>query len=339
MAYETGTSTGPNDLLDKLRIFAVAQGWTQNRWATVGSGRELCLSKGSAYFNMRSYTNETAFINGSNYTTKYGIAINGSDAFASGNAWDRQVGYPVRFGGTAGQDQGHGYMPFVTSFGPFPSYYLFAPDSKTIYLEVEVTTGVYQRMGFGSLDLFNGSTPGGGRFFYSTGSDAGVTNSTATYTWLGTEIDNGTYSLEEVPFRAADYNSWNALNAGSFVRAAFDSFDNWCGSGYSGGSGSAAAAGMTQACQGGGVHDKILRDSSPNPMNGVGILTPNVVAVNRANEYLHPIGVIPGIRYMDMTNYLPGDEFTLGSDTWKVFPWYQKNGRSFMRGIAYKKVV
>ena len=333
MAYETGASTGPNDLLDKLRLFAIAQGWTVNRWTTVGSGRELCLSKGAAYYNMRSYQNETVIVNGSSSTLRYGISINGSDGFASGNAWDRQPGYPVRPSGTAGSDQGHGYVPFVTSTGPFPSYYLFAPDSKTIYLEVEVTTGTFQRMGFGTLDLFNSATPGGGRFFYATGGTGTVTNSTTSTSWLGAEIDNSSYALEEVPFRATDY-SGTANQCGSFVRAAFDSFDGWCGSAVQ-----ASSTNMAQACQGGGVHDKIIRDSSPNPMNGVGILTPNVVSVNRANEYLHPVGVVPGMRYMDMTNYLPGDEFTLGSDTWKVFPWYQKGGRSFQRGIAYKKVT
>ena len=84
----------------------------------------------------------------------------------------------------------------------------------------------------------------------------------------------------------------------------------------------------------------MIRDLSPSPLNGVGLLLPNVVSVNRNNEFLNPIGVIPGMRYMDMTAYLPGDEFTLGSDTWKVFPWYSKGGvLSATRGIAYQKVI
>lgn len=333
MAYETGAATSPNDLLDKLRLFAIAQGWTVNRWIVAGSGRELCVSKGSAYYNMRSYQNETVFFNGDTSTDRYGISINGSDGYASGTEWDRQVGYPVRPIGAPGFDQCTSHVPFVTNIGPFPAYHLFAPDSKTIYLEIEVTTGCFLRMGFGALDLFNPSSAGGGRFYYATGGNAGVTNSVASYAWLGTEIDHGGATLEEVPFRGADVNC-AGQQVGSFVRAAFGSFDNWCSSQRTG-----TAEVTPQSCQGGGVHDKILRDSSPNPMNGVGLLTPNVVSVNRANEYLHPLGVMPGIRFMDMTNYLPGDEFTLGPDTWKVFPWYQKGGRSFQRGIAYKKVT
>lgn len=92
------------------------------------------------------------------------------------------------------------------------------------------------------------------------------------------------------------------------------------------------------ACAGGGVHDKILREFSPNPLNGIGLLLPHIVSLNVGNEYLSPIGAIPGLRHLDITNYLPGDEFTIGSDTWKVFPWYAKGGIGYNRGIAYLKV-
>lgn len=332
MAYQTGTASGANDLLDKLRLFAVANGWSVNRWATAGSGRELCLAKGSAFFSLRSYQNETVPLNGRSDANKTGIAVTGSDGYSAGSGWDRQPGYPQQASGGA-KDQYSAYLPFVTSQGPFPAYHLFATGSKTIYLEVEVTTGVFQRLGFGSLDLFNPASAGGGRFFYASGGDSSVTDSSAASAWLGAHIDNGPYSLEEVPFRAADYGGVS-YKPGSCVRAAFGSFDNWCGSQYR-----VAGSLLTQVCQGGGVHDKLLRDLSPNPLNGIGILTPNIVSVLRGEEFLSPLGEVPGMRYMDMTNYLPGDEFSLGSDLWKVFPWYQKGGRSYQRGIALLKVV
>lgn len=332
MAYQTGTATSAVDLLDKVRLFAIANGWTANRWAVLGSGRELCLQKGASFFNMRAYQNETNFINGAGSTFRTGIGINGSDNYDGGSVWDRQPGYPQRKTGGV-SDQGHGYLPMVTNFGPFPAYHLFAPDSKTIYLELEINTGVFLRMGFGALDLFNPSTLGGGRFFYATGGNPHVSNDTSQSTWLGNEVDQGNLSLEEVPFRAAQYAASSILS-GSYLRASFDSFDSWCHSARN------ISLGLTnQTCQGGGVHDRVLRDAAPNPLNGVGVLLPNVVSVNRSDEFLSPVGVVPGMRYMDMTNYLPGDEFILGSDTWKVFPWYNKGGRSGQRGIAYLKVV
>lgn len=333
MAYQTGTSTDVNDLLDKFRLFAVAQGWTANRWTTAGNGRELCLQKGSAYFNFRSYSNETVVINGSSGSSKYGVAVNGSDGYSAGATWDRQPGYPQRQTGGA-SDQAHAWLPLIITTGPFPAYHFFAPDSKTLFAEVEISTGVFMRFGCGSLDLFNPAAPGGGRFFYATGGGHPATT-TDPYTWLGSHVDEPNYALELVPFRMADYTSSATTLCGSYVRVQHDSFNNWAWS-----SRFFSTTMTASICQGGGVHDKVLRDLSPNPLNGVGLLLPNVVSVNRNNEFLNPIGVVPGIRYMDMTNYLPGDEFTIGSDTWKVFPWYSKGGvLSATRGIAYLKVV
>ncbi len=338
MAYETGTSTGVNDLLDKFRLFAIARGWTVNRWTTAGSGKELCIQKGSAYFNFRSWLNETMLVNGVNTAGKYGITMNGSDGYNGANAWDRQPGYPVRAAVTNG-DQYHMLFPLVTNTGPFPTYHFFAPDSKTLYAEVEITTGTFQRWGCGSLDLFNPAAPGGGRFMYST-SSGHVTNAATTSEWLGVDADNVSgYTCEMVPFRCADYTNNNSVGSSdsrgsaSCVRVAFASFDNWAGSGRT-----TSTTGLQMACQGGGCHDKVLREYSPNALNGIGVLLPNIVSLNIGNEFLSPIGVVPGMRYLDMSNYLPGDEFTIGSDTWKVFPWYSKGGIGYNRGIAYLKV-
>lgn len=333
MAYETGTSSSVVDLLDKFRLFAIAQGWSVNRWAAAGSGRELCIQKGASYFNFRAWNNETMLVNGSNSSGKYGITLNGSDGYSGSAAWDRQPGYPVR-GSTSGGDQAHVLFPLVITTGPFPAYHFFAPDSKTLFAEVEISTGIFLRFGCGSLDLFNPAAPGGGRFCYSTGG-AHVTDRTSSNQWLGADADNSGYAMELVPFRGADYASNNSsYSFGSMVRAAFGSFDNWAGSGRT-----VTSSGLQMACQGGGVHDKVLRDYSPNPLNGIGLLLPNIVSLNIGDEFLSPIGVIPGMRFMDMTNYLPGDEFTIGSDVWKVFPWYSKGGIGYNRGIAYLKVA
>ena len=330
MAYETGTSTGIVDLLDKFRLFAVAQGWTVNRWVTAGSGRELCIAKGSAFFNFRAYVSETVIANGTSATDVTGLSLNGSDGYDAGLDWDRQPGFPM-----TGTTQLHAYMPLVINTGPFPSYHFFAPDDKTLYCELEFQIGSFLRFGCGSLDLLNPAAPGGGRFFYATGGDPHVTNDTWSSTWLGSSGDDSGHALELVPFRVADYSGAGPsyLLAGSYVRAAFGSFDNWACSGRS-----VASVYTGMAAQGGGCHDKMLRACGASPLNGTALLLPNIVSLNIANQYLSPIGVMPGLRYMDMTNFLPGDEFTFGPDTWKVFPWYMKGGNiSGNRGIALLK--
>lgn len=330
MAYETGTSTGTVDLLDKFRLFAVAQGWSVNRWVTAGSGRELCIAKAGAFFNFRAYVSETVIANGTSATGRTGLSLNGSDGYDAGLDWDRQPGFPM-----TGTTQLHAYMPLVINTGPFPSYHFFAPDDKTLYCELEFQIGSFLRFGCGSLDLLNPAAPGGGRFFYATGGGSYVTNSTSPSAWLGAPGDDGDFALELVPFRLADYGpsgAWSRLY-GSYVRAAFGSFDNWACSGRNAGS---VSTGM--AAQGGGCHDKMLRACGASPLNGAALLLPNIVSLNIANQYLSPIGVMPGLRYMGMTNFLPGDEFTFGPDTWKVFPWYSKGGNiSGNRGIALLK--
>lgn len=331
MAYQTGTATGPDDVLDKLRAFAAANGWTVDRNVAAGSGLEVSVHKGSSYFHLRSYENESIVINGANASspsTRYGIAVSGSDSYSAGAAWDQQPGYPLRKTVDLGQ-QAHANLPMPIYFGPFPSYHLIA-TTNCIYLELEVTAGVFQRLGFGALDLFNPAAAGGGRFFYATGGRHPEATVVSNTSWLGTEVDNATYALELVPFRAADYTQQTG-NPGSFLRAAFDSFDGWCGSART-----IANSHMSQVCQGGGCHDKMVRDLAPSPRNGVGVIVPNVVSVNRGDTFLAPVGVMPDLRLMDMSLYQPQDTFTLGSDTWKVFPWYQKGGLSFNRGIAYK---
>ena len=333
MAYETGTSTNITDLLDKLRLFAIANGWSVNRWITAGNGKELCIQKGTSYFNFRSYFNETVIVNGFSAASKHGLALNGSDGYNSGSTWDKQPGYPLR-GATTNGDQGHCYLPLVINTGPFPTYYFFAPNANTIYVELEVSTGVFLRFGCGSLDLFNVAAPGGGRFCYATTGDPSVTNGALSSDWLGVDADTSAYTCEMVPFRAADIqvNDYPRLR-GSMLLCAYSAFDNWAGSGrtvYSGW--------MRMACQGGGIHDKTLREYSPNPMNGTGLILPNIVSLNISDASLMPVGVMPGFRHLDISNYLPGDEFSLGSDTWKIFPMYQKGGIGYNRGVAYLKV-
>lgn len=61
MAYETGSATNPADLLDKIRLFLTANGFTQNRWGNDGTGEQLNLQidfgSGIRYFNFRSRSN------------------------------------------------------------------------------------------------------------------------------------------------------------------------------------------------------------------------------------------------------------------------------------------
>jgi hypothetical protein len=330
MSYETGTSTGATDLLGKIRAFAIAQGWTVNRWVAATGGWELCINLGDNYVNMRSYENATMLVNGSSQASKYGIVINSSDGYSGGAQWDRQPGYPQRNITPSDIDQAHAMLPLVTNIGPFPSYHLFG-NATDIMLELEVNTSVFQRMGFGKLSLFNPAAPRGGRFYYATGGTH-VTSSALYYEWLGVHIDHANYGLEEAPFRLSAYGSAWYLS-GSAVRFSDAPLgaDGWARSGVFN-----SDTGLLYSVVGRSQED-IMSLCGPSPLNGLSVLTPVIVRLNRDSVYHSPMGAMKDFRYLDITNYLPGDEFTLGPDTWKVFPIYQKGGRSLNQGLAYRK--
>ena len=324
MAYETGIPTSAADLLDKLRLFCIAQGWTVNRWTTSTGVRELCIQKGDMYFNMKSVDNATLLVNGSNTSSKYGIAINGSDGYAGGSQWDQQPGYPVRTA-SATNPQWVALLPFVTSVGPFVAYHFFAIGDN-IHVEVEVTTGCFHRMGFGKLSTF-GTVTGNGRFFYATvGSHE--TGSVSGSSWLGDHID-GSYSHDEGPFRRPGSNA--SARKASAVRCNVDGIDGWASTGqqltYSPTAMAATAV----------TYEDPVWHLKASPLNGLSPMVPIVVSIMRSDLYMSPLGVVPGIRYLDMGDLLAGEEFSLGMDTWKVFPLYQKGGRSYTKAIAILK--
>lgn len=55
------------------------------------------------------------------------------------------------------------------------------------------------------------------------------------------------------------------------------------------------------------------------------------------------LGYVPGVWTINITNFADGQEFTIGSDTYKVFPirsrTYSNNEYFFPRGVAFLKTV
>jgi len=60
MAYESGTTSGVEDLLDKIRVVALARGWTVNCFNSIdASTKYLALQKGSERYNLLSVIDAT----------------------------------------------------------------------------------------------------------------------------------------------------------------------------------------------------------------------------------------------------------------------------------------
>lgn len=128
--YETGTATGPADLIAKLEVFAAANGWTVN---TPTSGK--VFTKGGIYFGLNWDTDD--------------VWVCGATGYNAGSAWSAQPGASVS------QCRSNDMA------GPFQTYHFFtgtAPDY--IHVVVEKTAGVFKHFVFGQM-IKHGSYVGG----------------------------------------------------------------------------------------------------------------------------------------------------------------------------------
>ncbi|TYP83875.1 hypothetical protein BCL69_10401, partial [Nitrosomonas communis] len=94
MAYETGIATSLFDLLDKIRLFAITQGFTQNEFTVVDSAtKRLYMQKDTAngggltfYFGIEAFVSSGA--------TSTELRIRGATGYTSGAALSSQPGAP-----------------------------------------------------------------------------------------------------------------------------------------------------------------------------------------------------------------------------------------------------
>lgn len=320
MAYQTGTATGPSDLLDKLRIFLEAQGWTTNDHSADGTGYRLHVEKSPQlggdmmYFNFRSAVAESG-ITGDGYHNSYyddphyhdeitGIAINGSTGYDAGEDWDEQPGFI--YSPDYGSDQYSCAMGMVEmSISAIPAYYFFAVGDS-IHVVVETISGVYQFMSFGTLEKQGVYT--GGQYFSA---------SFASRYWYSDYYStNG-----QVPnYFSACQQGYN--HGGVYLDV--DSTADWRTS-----DGeyepeikfpcvfpSRNSDNNYTYCNGlaGFFHRR-----SPNYYNNIATMCPIYVLGKRSSGNYSLLGWPEGVRYVNVLNYSAGQEITYGSETWKVF--------------------
>lgn len=324
MAYQTGTASNPNQLLDALRQFAVANGWTQLRWAPDGAGQTLSLSKGGLYANLRSATNERL---SSRYGYITGIWLMGSTGFDAGKAWWDQPGTIVNANYSGYTDSRRADACGLFNVSASNTYHLFAASSPDMILLVaEVSTGVYHHLAFGELAKY-GAYSGGAFVTGSFRSDAYIETSTSDYIFgTGGDRHGG------LPFN--DYKS----SGPSFVRAAVDATNTWfsiCSS-----TPLTGKRGMSIWNDGTGTPMNSLAyrwwESAPNTLNGVTPMIPFLIFVERTGGMFSPFGYTPHLRYLDITNYSPCEQFSIGPDQWMAFPAHSKNNKSGVHGFAVR---
>ena len=131
MSYQTGTATGPADLMTKLNTFLTgAPGWTA-ALVSLGNSRAVWSKAGvSAKVHVKWDT------------TNIGLSM--IQTYNGDVDWQSQGGGEF----TSNVITAQRYVNLMT--GPYPSYHFFEDDDY-VHIVVERSTGVYRHMHFGQL--------------------------------------------------------------------------------------------------------------------------------------------------------------------------------------------
>jgi hypothetical protein len=318
MGYYSGTSTGPNDLIDKFRIAALAEGFTVNDFSAVGAGYRLHIQKAASdatvmYFNFRSAIAETGttLITEDNYGgangTVTGLIMNGSTGYDAGELWHKQPGYPQNIG-EANKSFGVVMTPMSTT--AIPAYYFyFVGDS--VHIVVEITAGKFQFMSFGML--VKQGTYTGGQYF--TGS---MSSRCPNYDYAGEGVYGSWYSPHY--FAALQASGYSSAHGAVYVNA--DATEDWR---VAQGNGNPEIRFPCVAGQQANITYSqsglcsFFWSKAPNAYNAMAAMCPIYVLLERSDSNYSLIGWPEGVRFLNCTNYDPAEEVVYGDETWMVF--------------------
>lgn len=380
MAYISGASADINTLLAAIKNFAVANGWTANAADTFrlafltypsnGNAKHIdttsmvsSVSSSDAY----DHQGETSLEANRVVLTKNGVswqffAINKklikngvSGTYACLEAW-------VCDGFSAGvaanlQTNNRKFVmvgPLATSLY---AYHLFA-NGDFVHVVIEETPGRFRHLSFGFINKYGAFA--GGQYLTAGCPIESVTTTPYAFNISNHSIPFGSNSQSPSRSSLASYGY-----PGTYVRADIDGWAvgwrmlsrDWYNSdqldaygctSYSNTANNRAGyiGSSTQNSLHALAHD-LAYHCSPQNYNGLAPMQPCYVGVNRT-PYVGTwtlLGEFPDVRFLNISNLTPGDELTLGTDVWKIFPLWNKaytadaEPISYDYGLAYRKVA
>lgn len=334
MAYETGSLDDTEDLIEKLFTFATGlttTPWTQDRLDL--SDKEASLHRGDVYVHFKWDT-----------TIGKNIGLYQSLGYVSaGTALDSHT-----------HDSGNGLATIAAvaptterrcafyNAGPYTAYHFFAGEGSNPYIHVvvEEAPGIFRHaFGFGNINKFNNWTGGEylyGMYWYDNASYVDRPMS-GQHTLLldGEHVTYGstqaTMHLEGIPNGPANHR-WGLFQNGAVT----------------GNDGDGNSRCQLYGCVRGGPWVRELSWIRASQLNSYKVLIPITVfyrdTADTPDELLM-LGQMEDVAVVNIGNLSPGEEITVGSDTWKVFPWCRKQKldagtqESWHAGLAYKKIT
>ncbi|ALN55391.1 hypothetical protein GLE_0032 [Lysobacter enzymogenes] len=308
MAYTTAIASDPNELLDKLRVFAQGNGWSVDGWRdrTVKAGKALSVHADSLFVTFLSElaAGDSArpgpFVGAFGHTGYATHANADVQAEASGPVWANYAQ------------------------GPYSAVHFFGRTAPQPYLHVvlETQAGTFKHFGTGRLvtrGIVNtGQYVYGSQWYY----DDSYVNSP----------DDGRHAI------AFDDSFTNYLTTATRVRADYDGMaPRWHAVSDTGSDPRALYCGWRRRA----APINLLKEFGHSTLTGRAPGQPLWCAVPRGGDLSTDVGHPPDLRFIRLDSYAPGEELVLGSDRWKMFPVHRKNGpvgtpNSGVYGYAYR---
>lgn len=361
MSFETGSASNVGDLVAKWFNFLQANGWTADVDYTA-SGQ----SPAFGIINRQDSVSGASPIDSipEDYVNLYcGFSV--ADSNTNGDhmnmipmrdytSGDPEDGIEVATS-TARHGQVVGSTHIQTNFPttPFENYWFFESDFYA-HGVVEVGTGIFRHFGMGRL-VKTGKWYGGEYYYGNVWQQGASFIETPLYNQHTCGLDGATSFASSSPVvygklinlapfpdlagRQSPESAWHAFNTSGDVGAGigFDA-DGRDRGGLSG-----------NGPRSGPYH--ILFQNGYSKFNGFRPMYPIFVHTWYASsnpDNMYPLGYQPDVRSISLEgNLLPGDEFTIGSDTWIAFPIARRRETQVLDnteysgflGLAYKKVL
>tara|TARA_R110000796_G_scaffold41179_2_gene101991 strand:+ start:36413 stop:37441 length:1029 start_codon:yes stop_codon:yes gene_type:complete len=341
MAYSTGSATDLGDLLSKLDIFLVANGWTQDDFddgATTASEGFANWTKNTMSIGMKWIANAPNNLSIHQATAHSGSGFPGTHTNDSGN------GYNNAFGTDANLETERCVNTIAD--GPFVSYHFFEQDASPAYVHVvvEIESEVFRHFGWGEMDKFNDWT--GGDYCYGHYQEEGTSSTPIdTTNWIlfpAAQAQTATTLVRRCPTIQAQglphqlaAERW-LMHAGNINSQSNQA--NWVDT-------AGENKQLTHGGFQGGPDAYPLGQFESDVSTGHIPMYPLTIwTLDFPNNFTYFLGSIPDIRGLSMFNFTPGQEVTIGSDVWVLFPASRRTedgiiNRTYYSGIAYKKVT
>ena len=338
MSYQTGTSTDLEDFCSKLSSFAQAEGWTEDEFVSGNQGH-MTLHHSSLGTYVSFYWDLDGSI-GNGGIGQLGLVH--STGHTAGKAWnDEQPGAVHTVTGSSmvnWDDLDEHQCLNEMGAGPYTAHHFFS-GSTYIHAVIEYAPGEFRHLSFGIVNKFGSWA--GGEFLAGT-----------YWSQSNTTVDNPQDNAHSVLFDGQSSNT----NRAATMR--LEGLPNQPGSSKWGlvkdpefGFTTTDVDGEDMMLLGGdirsGPYGGHFGFFPTSPSQGFVPLLP--IPVWYVDETVSPeniyyLGEMPGVRTVNIANFSPGEEITLGSDTFKIFPWVRKSendntdtDESDHGGLAYLK--